>query len=100
MNNQPERVNAGLRLASMLVDHFIMTFVCMLIAVPGIFIAMFDVFTIDHEPTDIFMGSASFMFFVAFRPILIKIFLTEEVLQSGFLNYRLLISKRERQLTH
>ncbi|RKE03852.1 RDD family protein [Marinifilum flexuosum] len=66
MINQPERVNAGLRLASMLVDHFIMTFVCMLIAVPGIFIAMFDVFTIDHEPTDIFMGSASFMFFVGF----------------------------------
>jgi len=51
MTETKDKVTIGLRLASMLVDHFAMTFIIMLIVMPGFVISMFDVFSLDHDPS-------------------------------------------------
>lgn len=59
---EKNKVTTGLRLASILVDHFAMTFIIMIIVMPGFAINMFDAFNIDHNPSSFgFDGMMLFM---------------------------------------
>jgi uncharacterized RDD family membrane protein YckC len=62
MTETKDKVTVGLRLASMLVDHFAMTFIIMFIVMPGFAITMFDAFNLDHDPNSIGFGGLSFLF--------------------------------------
>lgn len=66
MTETKDKVTIGLRLASMLVDHFIMTFIIMFIVMPEFAINMFDAFNIDHDPTSFGLGGISFLFAFGF----------------------------------
>lgn len=66
MTETKNKVTIGLRLASMLVDHFAMTFIMMLLVMPGFAIIMFDAFTLDHEPSSVGFGIMSFLFAFGF----------------------------------
>jgi len=60
------KVTIGLRLASMLVDHFAMTFIMMIIVMPAFAVSMYDAFNLDHDPTNFGMGSMSFLMLFGF----------------------------------
>lgn len=66
MTETKDRVTIGLRLASMLVDHFAMTFIMMFIVMPGFAISMFDAFNLDHDPSSFGFGGMSFLFAFGF----------------------------------
>ena len=66
MTETKEKVTIGLRLASMLVDHFAMTFIMMIIVMPGFAISMFNAFNQDHNPNSSIFGGISFMFAFGF----------------------------------
>lgn len=66
MTEHKDRVTIGLRLASMLVDHFAMTFIAMIIIMPGFAYSMFDFFNIDHEPSSFNVGNMFFLFAFGF----------------------------------
>lgn len=66
MTETKDKVNIGLRLASMLVDHFAMTFIIMLIVMPGFAVSMFDAFNLDHDPSSFGFGGMSFLFAFGF----------------------------------
>lgn len=61
MTGTKGKVTIGLRLASMLVDHFAMTFILMLIMLPGFAISMFDSFKLDHSPSTFGFPGMSFL---------------------------------------
>ena len=50
MTEHKDKVTIGLRLASMLVDHFVMTFIILIIAIPGFVFSLFSVLKVDHVP--------------------------------------------------
>lgn len=66
MTETKDKVTIGLRLASMLVDHFAMTFIMMFIVMPGFAISMFDAFNLDHDPSSFGFGGMSFLFAFGF----------------------------------
>ncbi len=66
MTEKNSKVTIGLRLASMLVDHFAMTFIIMIIVMPGFAISMFDAFNLDHDPSSFGFGSMSFLMLFGF----------------------------------
>ena len=66
MTETKDKVTIGLRLASMLVDHFAMTFIIMFIVMPGFAISMFDAFNLDHDPSSFGFGGMSFLFAFGF----------------------------------
>lgn len=66
MTETKDKVTIGLRLASMLVDHFAMTFVMMFIVMPGFAISMFDAFNLDHDPSSFGFEGMSFLFAFGF----------------------------------
>ncbi|NOU61993.1 RDD family protein [Marinifilum caeruleilacunae] len=66
MTELKDKVTIGLRLASMLVDHFAMTFIMMFIIMPGFVVSMFDAFNLDHEPSSFGFGGMSFLFAFGF----------------------------------
>lgn len=66
MTETKDKVTIGLRLASMLVDHFAMTFIVMFIVMPGFAISMFDAFNLDHDPSSFGFGGMSFLFAFGF----------------------------------
>jgi uncharacterized RDD family membrane protein YckC len=66
MTEHKENVTIGLRLASMLVDHFAMTFIIMIIVMPGFAVSMLNTFNIDHEPSSIKMGNMFFLVALGF----------------------------------
>lgn len=66
MNETKEKVTVGLRLASMLVDHFAMTLIVMIIVMPGFAISIFDSINIDHDPSEFGFGRMSFLYVFAF----------------------------------
>jgi uncharacterized RDD family membrane protein YckC len=66
MTEYKDRVTIGLRLASMLVDHFAMTFIIMIIVMPGFAVSMLNTFNIDHEPSSIKMGNMFFLVALGF----------------------------------
>jgi uncharacterized RDD family membrane protein YckC len=61
-----DKVTVGLRLASMLIDHFAMTFIVMLIVLPGFAINMIDAFNLDHDPSSFGFGGMSFLYAFGF----------------------------------
>ncbi|MBL4754822.1 MAG: RDD family protein [Flavobacteriales bacterium] len=66
MTETKDKVTIGLRLASMLVDHFAMTFIIMLIIMPGFAVSMFNAFNLDHDPTSFGFSGMSFLFAFGF----------------------------------
>ena len=66
MTETKDKVTIGLRLASMLVDHFAMTFIMMFIIMPGFAVSMFDAFNLDHDPSSFGFGGMSFLFAFGF----------------------------------
>ncbi|WP_289056136.1 RDD family protein [Carboxylicivirga marina] len=66
MTDTKDKVNIGLRLASMLVDHFAMTFIIMFIVMPGFAVSMFDSLNLDHDPSSFGFGGLSFLFAFGF----------------------------------
>lgn len=66
MTETKDKVNIGLRLASMLVDHFAMTFIMMFIVMPGFAVSIFDAFNLDHDPSLFGFGGMSFLFAFGF----------------------------------
>jgi len=66
MTEIKDKVTIGLRLASMLVDHFAMTFIAMFIIMPGFAVSAFDAFNLDHDPTSFSFGGMSFLFAFGF----------------------------------
>lgn len=66
MTETKDKVTIGLRLASMLVDHFAMTFIVMLIVMPGFTVSMFDAFNLDHKPSSYGFGGMLFLFALGF----------------------------------
>jgi uncharacterized RDD family membrane protein YckC len=66
MTERNKKLTIGLRLASMLVDHFAMTMVMMIIVLPSFAMSMFNAFNLDHDPTHFGFGSMSFLMFFGF----------------------------------
>lgn len=66
MTELKDKVTIGLRLASMLVDHFAMTIMIMLIVMPVFAISFIDAFYLDHEPSSFGLGGMSFLFAFGF----------------------------------
>lgn len=66
MTEIKDKVTIGLRLASMLVDHFAMTFIAMFIIMPGFALSAFDAFNLDHDPSSFGFGGMSFLFAFGF----------------------------------
>ena len=64
MIEKNEKITIGLRLASMLVDHFAMTFIVMALVLPGFIFKMVDVFNIDHEPSSFGFSGILFFFYI------------------------------------
>lgn len=62
MPETKDKVNIGLRLASMLVDQLAMTFIIMLIVMPGFAVSMFEAFDLDHNPSSFGFGGMFFLF--------------------------------------
>jgi len=65
-NNNNNKLTTPLRLASMLIDHFAMTFIIMIIIMPAFAIGMFNAFNLDHDPTDFGLGGFSFLMLLGF----------------------------------
>lgn len=63
MTETKEKVTISLRLASMFIDHFVMTFIMMLLVMPVFVIQMIDVFELNHDPLslDFFWIAAFFI---------------------------------------
>lgn len=72
MTEQKDKVNVGLRLASMFIDHFIMTFIMMIIVLPGFAVSFFNAFNIDHEPSNMNFGLMFFLFAFGFSAYFCK----------------------------
>jgi uncharacterized RDD family membrane protein YckC len=66
MTETKDKVTIGLRLASMLVDHFAMTFIMIFIVMPGFAVSMFNAFNLDHDPSSFGFGGMSFLFAFGF----------------------------------
>lgn len=66
MTETKDKVTIGLRLASMLVDHFAMTFIIMAIIMPGFALNMIDALKLNHEPISFGFGAMSFLFAFGF----------------------------------
>lgn len=66
MSETKDKVTIGLRLASMLVDHFAMTFITIIIVMPGVAINIFDAFILDHDPSSFGFGGMSFLFAIGY----------------------------------
>lgn len=66
MTEPKDRVTIGLRLASMLVDHFAITFIVMIVVMPGFALSMFNTFNIDHEPSSFNIGNMLFLIALGF----------------------------------
>lgn len=62
MTETKDKVTIGLRLSSMLIDHFAMTFIIMFIVMPVFAISMFDAFNLNHEPSSFGIGGILFLF--------------------------------------
>lgn len=62
MADSKNKVTIGLRLASMFVDHFAMTFIMMFILMPGFVTSMFNAFELDHDPSSIGFEGMSLLF--------------------------------------
>ncbi|RNC79651.1 MAG: RDD family protein [Balneola sp.] len=62
-----KEINAGIRISSMVLDHFIMTFVTMIFFIPGMISTFITAFQISHEQVspDIF-GGLSFIGLIGF----------------------------------
>jgi uncharacterized RDD family membrane protein YckC len=62
-----QKVNAGTRLGTMILDHFIMTFGAMIFAIPGMISGFATAFNISHEQTnpDLF-GNMSYVMLIGF----------------------------------
>lgn len=61
----PEKnVNAGTRLGAMILDHFIMTMICMIFFIPTMIQGFAGVFTISHEQKDIGGGFNGPLFYL------------------------------------
>lgn len=66
LTDKNEKVTVGLRLASMLVDHFAMTMIAMVIVMPGFAINMINVFSLSHDPSTFGIGWMVFLFAFGF----------------------------------
>ena len=66
MTETKDKITIGLRLASMLVDHFAMTFIIMAIVMPGFALNMIDALKLNHEPISFGFGAMSFLFAFGF----------------------------------
>lgn len=66
MVESKDKVTVGLRLTSMIVDHFVMTFIAVLIAMPAMAINMFNAFNLDHEPDSFGLGGGALLFAIGF----------------------------------
>lgn len=61
----PEKnVNAGTRIGSMILDHFLMTMICMLFIIPTMIKGFAGAFTISHEQKDIGGGFSGLPFYI------------------------------------
>lgn len=72
MTEHKEKVNIGLRLASMFIDHFVMTFIMMIIVIPGFVGFFINAFNTDHEPSNMNIGLMLFLFAVGFSAYFCK----------------------------
>ena len=62
-----QKVNAGTRLTTMILDHFIMTFGAMIFAIPGMISGFSKAFNISHEQTDPdLFGDMSYVMLIGF----------------------------------
>jgi uncharacterized RDD family membrane protein YckC len=68
-----QKINAGNRFASMILDHFIMTSAAMIFAIPGMVSGFVSAFKISHEQTnpDLF-GNMSYVMIIGFAIYLCK----------------------------
>jgi uncharacterized RDD family membrane protein YckC len=65
MTTNAIKVSSGGRLASMMLDHFIMTFLVTLIVLPGFALRIASAFEVSHEPADQFFGFGTTLFVMA-----------------------------------